>query len=200
MGRRQHRRRQGRRWASRLEKRDESAQDGRTRDRGRRASRAERRCPLASSRKERKLEGGWVRRPKAEREKGAGRTWRRAAQEREREKRELGGRVEKAARDGALLYSQGVFRLAEGGPCPPGWAAVACFPPCKGPRTEETSRQSSQLPRTTTSPQDRKQTEPSKLYFPHEIAGSRRGSLFDGRLHCNCFDGFAACQLSTSRS
>jgi hypothetical protein len=118
---------------------------------------------------------------------------------RKRARREGG----KAARDGAFLYSQGVFQVGRRQTMPAwvgGGFAVACFPPCKGPRTEESSRQSSQLPRTTTSPQDRKQAGPSKLYFPHEIVGFRRGSLLTDVCIAVAFDGFAACQLSTSRS
>jgi hypothetical protein len=44
------------------------------------------------------------------------------------------------------------------------------------------------------------ETAPSKLLFPREIVGVQKRQLVDGRLRCNRFDGFAACQLSTSRS
>src|SRR4051794_6783130 len=104
MGRRQHRRRQGRRWASRLEKRDDQRrtvglvieEGGPVVQRGdghwlRRGRSANSRVGGSGARKRRERKGAGIFR--------AGGTWRRAAQERkrerEREKRELGGRVEK---------------------------------------------------------------------------------------------------------
>ena len=47
------------------------------------------------------------------------------------------------------------------------WPRSGVVSPCKGPRTEETSRPSSQLPRTTTSPQDRKAEPDQASYISH---------------------------------
>jgi hypothetical protein len=133
----------------------------------------------------------------------AGRTWRRAVQEREREKRELGERVEKL-RGTAHFYTHREFsdwQKADHARLGGRWLRSGVFFPLA--RDQERRRPPGYPANCHTLLRHRKtgsRPGPSKLYFPHEIVGSRRGSLLTDVCIAVAFDGFAACQLSTSRS